>query len=492
MSEASFPRRNSPRPAPRAAEDVDGSTFMLRRNWITLDQVHELKLIMSRGVVDRPALPDRAQPGADPPPAAKPTPSERCDAPVKTSSRSASADTDDLDPSSGRKRLSGKDVLAGSRVAVASVAAPHRSGNSVTEVDGVCPRVDVLHGTVDFAPPDSVHQSASALSAGEAIEKAGADPNEKVDAHTKTQVEDCEKIAPHDAPDHAGQRAVENGDRYKPARQISLDTVDFKSESRSHYTLSRVHGKGGLGQVWLAIDRQLNREVALKELHPDKGASTDISARFIKEAQVTGQLEHPNIIASVASGSAARSAAARRSNRLHTTFIERFRFGRDPHQPDRAAAPVGRHDFRFGRGERSRVGHPSHDGRRQPAWQVECRARRLHSTTHADHDRHAHSRLWRRPHGRLGRLADGFCERRLPQRTRRGRRRAVMRQSIAIVGTGAFTRQNCTSPALPPCDEQTAIEAPSGARLMPRINEEWFSLPTSMRVSMSQIRSDLS
>lgn len=73
-------------------------------------------------------------------------------------------------------------------------------------------------------------------------------------------------------------------------------TADFEERTLSRYTLTRVHGKGGLGQVWLAVDRQLNRRVALKELRPDRGADEQSLRRFVKEAQITGQLEHPNIV----------------------------------------------------------------------------------------------------------------------------------------------------------------------------------------------------
>lgn len=68
------------------------------------------------------------------------------------------------------------------------------------------------------------------------------------------------------------------------------------SHQRSRYTLTRVHGEGGLGRVWLARDAALNREVALKEIRPDKDVSPGTSRRFLREAQITGQLEHPNII----------------------------------------------------------------------------------------------------------------------------------------------------------------------------------------------------
>jgi serine/threonine protein kinase len=61
------------------------------------------------------------------------------------------------------------------------------------------------------------------------------------------------------------------------------------------YTLTRVHAEGGLGKIWIAHDTDLNRDVALKEI---KSADPDPESfrRFLKEAQITGQLEHPNIV----------------------------------------------------------------------------------------------------------------------------------------------------------------------------------------------------
>jgi WD40 repeat protein/serine/threonine protein kinase len=67
-------------------------------------------------------------------------------------------------------------------------------------------------------------------------------------------------------------------------------------EQRSRYTLTRLHAEGGLGKVWLAFDTELNREVALKEIQPRHAYHPEAWRRFIKEAQVTGQLEHPNIV----------------------------------------------------------------------------------------------------------------------------------------------------------------------------------------------------
>lgn len=74
------------------------------------------------------------------------------------------------------------------------------------------------------------------------------------------------------------------------------ETIEMGQGEISHYTLSRVHDQGGLGRVWLAFDRNLRRSVALKEIRPDKKPTDQALRRFVREAQVTGQLEHPNIV----------------------------------------------------------------------------------------------------------------------------------------------------------------------------------------------------
>ena len=74
------------------------------------------------------------------------------------------------------------------------------------------------------------------------------------------------------------------------------ETAELAQSEISHYTLSRVHDQGGLGRVWLAFDKSLCRDVALKEIRPDKQPTDQSLRRFVGEAQITGQLEHPNIV----------------------------------------------------------------------------------------------------------------------------------------------------------------------------------------------------
>src|SRR5262249_56295325 len=65
---------------------------------------------------------------------------------------------------------------------------------------------------------------------------------------------------------------------------------------RERYARLQLHAQGGIGRVWRARDQDLGREVALKELHPEKAEEPALVARFVEEAKVTGQLEHPGIV----------------------------------------------------------------------------------------------------------------------------------------------------------------------------------------------------
>ena len=64
----------------------------------------------------------------------------------------------------------------------------------------------------------------------------------------------------------------------------------------SRYVLGEVLGQGGGGRVVRAYDQLLDRHVAMKILHVSKNRKVETLERFIKEAQITSQLEHPNIM----------------------------------------------------------------------------------------------------------------------------------------------------------------------------------------------------
>jgi serine/threonine protein kinase/tetratricopeptide (TPR) repeat protein len=72
-----------------------------------------------------------------------------------------------------------------------------------------------------------------------------------------------------------------------------------RSESMGNtlrYRVIRPHAKGGLGEVFVARDTELNREVALKEIQSQFADELDSRSRFRAEAEITGNLEHPGIV----------------------------------------------------------------------------------------------------------------------------------------------------------------------------------------------------
>lgn len=60
--------------------------------------------------------------------------------------------------------------------------------------------------------------------------------------------------------------------------------------------LRRQIGRGGMGSVWLAVDRTLRRPVALKQLDDAYSTKMALVANFLREARVTAQIDHPNLV----------------------------------------------------------------------------------------------------------------------------------------------------------------------------------------------------
>jgi serine/threonine-protein kinase len=63
----------------------------------------------------------------------------------------------------------------------------------------------------------------------------------------------------------------------------------------SHYRVLEPIGEGGMGEVYLGVDETLKRKVALKAIRPDHRLDPTTKMRFLREARVLSQLDHPNI-----------------------------------------------------------------------------------------------------------------------------------------------------------------------------------------------------
>jgi serine/threonine-protein kinase len=72
--------------------------------------------------------------------------------------------------------------------------------------------------------------------------------------------------------------------------------ADTTASACPRFRILRLHAAGGLGEVFVAFDEELRREVALKEIRRRYADSPEGRARFLLEAEVTGCLEHPGVV----------------------------------------------------------------------------------------------------------------------------------------------------------------------------------------------------
>ena len=98
---------------------------------------------------------------------------------------------------------------------------------------------------------------------------------------------------PRKMPAPFGADATQPDSEAAPA-PIEPDGDVVATEQPGHYSLKRELGRGAQAIVYLALDQQLGREVAFKQLMP--GGPRDAEKRFLREARVAGQLEHPGIV----------------------------------------------------------------------------------------------------------------------------------------------------------------------------------------------------
>ncbi len=72
--------------------------------------------------------------------------------------------------------------------------------------------------------------------------------------------------------------------------------VGTATSDGQRFRVLRPHAQGGLGAVFVALDAELNREVALKQILDRHAADPVSRQRFMIEAEITGGLEHPGIV----------------------------------------------------------------------------------------------------------------------------------------------------------------------------------------------------
>lgn len=97
--------------------------------------------------------------------------------------------------------------------------------------------------------------------------------------------------------------AIVSNETRQPVSLVNLPSWNVTSghlteveATRERYQIRRELGRGGLGEVLEALDTRIGRKVARKSLLKGVEASEQELQMFVKEARITGQLEHPNIM----------------------------------------------------------------------------------------------------------------------------------------------------------------------------------------------------
>ncbi len=68
------------------------------------------------------------------------------------------------------------------------------------------------------------------------------------------------------------------------------------AHDESRYTERELLGEGGMGKIFLQHDGRIGRDIAMKVLRTRYAKQADTLARFVREARIQGQLEHPSIV----------------------------------------------------------------------------------------------------------------------------------------------------------------------------------------------------
>ncbi len=71
---------------------------------------------------------------------------------------------------------------------------------------------------------------------------------------------------------------------------------DLRARLGERYEILRQLGRGGMGAVYLARERRLDRPVAIKVLPPDLATQPELRERFLRETRTAASFSHPNIV----------------------------------------------------------------------------------------------------------------------------------------------------------------------------------------------------
>lgn len=126
------------------------------------------------------------------------------------------------------------------------------------------------------------------------VEQHDNDPQKSLAAVSSLGWSTVERLATLVDPDiNATLPLVGSARRAEPESKVAAGQ---STSPGGRFRVLRFHAAGGLGQVSVARDSELNREVALKEIKSEYAVHALARDRFLLEAEITGGLEHPSIV----------------------------------------------------------------------------------------------------------------------------------------------------------------------------------------------------
>ena len=128
------------------------------------------------------------------------------------------------------------------------------------------------------------------------LEMHGGEPEKSLAALTPigSVRKDLEALADPEVQASIAQVSMDRSD-YDPYA-TNVGSIGVPTSAGMRFLILRPLNKGGMGVVSVALDTELDRSIALKEIRDTAADNREYRARFLAEAEITGKLEHPGII----------------------------------------------------------------------------------------------------------------------------------------------------------------------------------------------------
>ena len=147
-----------------------------------------------------------------------------------------------------------------------------------------------------MSPDNPVERAMEAIADGRAVDWSALEKAARTDDEREVlkflrlvgDVADVHRSITHFVED-AEESVTTSADR------VSIESTDNLSESWGKYRLVEKVGEGGFGSVYRAWDPELEREVAIKILHPNVSVN-QLKERLLREGRALARVEHPNVV----------------------------------------------------------------------------------------------------------------------------------------------------------------------------------------------------